>query len=40
MLGANHSLVRGEEEGAMGSIAMPTSALFLALVVPILSFIS
>ncbi|GGB34147.1 LrgB family protein [Virgibacillus dakarensis] len=40
MLGANRSLVWGEEEGAMGSIAMTTSALFLSVFVPILAYIS
>ncbi|WP_209121647.1 LrgB family protein [Alkalihalobacillus sp. BA299] len=36
MLGVNRSLVWGEEEGAMGSIAMTTSALFLSISVPLL----
>jgi predicted murein hydrolase (TIGR00659 family) len=39
MLGANRSLVWGEEEGAMGSIAMTTSALFLSVLMPILPYI-
>lgn len=39
MLGANRSLVWGEEEGAMGSVAMTTSALFLAIIVPIIPYI-
>ncbi|USK58095.1 LrgB family protein [Peribacillus asahii] len=39
MLGANRSLVWGEEEGAMGNVAMTTSALFLALVVPIIPYL-
>jgi putative effector of murein hydrolase len=39
MLGANRSFQWGEEEGAMGSIAMTTSALFLSFFVPILSII-
>jgi putative effector of murein hydrolase len=39
MLGANRSFAWGEEEGAMGNIAMTTSALFLSLLVPVLSFI-
>ncbi|PLT34494.1 LrgB family protein [Bacillus sp. V5-8f] len=36
MLGANRSLLWGEEEGALGCIAMTTSALFLSIMVPIL----
>jgi predicted murein hydrolase (TIGR00659 family) len=39
MIGANRSLVWGEEEGAMGSVAMMTSALFLSLIVPFIPFI-
>ncbi|MGM0900938.1 MAG: LrgB family protein [Bacillota bacterium] len=39
MIGANTSLVWGEEEGAMGSVAMTTSALLLTLVVPFISLI-
>lgn len=39
MLGANRSLVWGEEEGAMGNVAMTTSALFLAIVVPIIPYL-
>lgn len=39
MLGANRSLLWGEEEGAMGNIAMTTSALFLSLVMPIIPYI-
>ncbi|PLR83297.1 LrgB family protein [Bacillus canaveralius] len=39
MLGANRSLLWGEEEGAMGSVAMTTSALFLSVIVPILPLI-
>lgn len=39
MVGANRSLHWGEEEGAMGSVAMTTSALMLSLVVPFLAFI-
>ncbi|MDF2792183.1 MAG: protein YxaC, partial [Neobacillus sp.] len=39
MLGANRSLLWGEEEGAMGNIAMTTSALFLSMVVPIIPYI-
>lgn len=39
MLGANRCLLWGEEESAMGHIAMTTSALFLSLLVPILQFI-
>lgn len=39
MLGANRCIIWGEEESAMGSIAMTTSALFLTLLVPILQFI-
>jgi putative effector of murein hydrolase len=31
--------VWGEEEGAMGSIAMTTSALFLSVLMPILPYI-
>jgi predicted murein hydrolase (TIGR00659 family) len=38
MLGASRSQRWGEEEGAMGSIAMITSALFLSLLVPVLTF--
>ncbi|MRG85882.1 LrgB family protein [Salinibacillus xinjiangensis] len=37
MLGANRSLSWGEEEGAMGSVAMTTSALFLSISVPIIA---
>ncbi|SFA89457.1 Putative effector of murein hydrolase [Lentibacillus halodurans] len=40
MLGANRSLVWGEEEGAMGSIAMTTSALLLSVSAPLFTFIS
>lgn len=36
MLGANRSLHWGEEEGAMGSIAMITSALFFSAIMPFL----
>ncbi|WP_337970278.1 LrgB family protein [Virgibacillus salexigens] len=39
MLGANRSLLWGEEEGAMGSVAMTISALFLTMLVPILPYI-
>lgn len=39
MLGVNRSLVWGEEEGAMGSVAMVTSALFLSILLPILPFL-
>jgi predicted murein hydrolase (TIGR00659 family) len=39
MIGANRSLVWGEEEGAMGSVAMTTSALLLSFLVPFISFI-
>jgi predicted murein hydrolase (TIGR00659 family) len=39
MLGANRSLLWGEEEGAMGSVAMILTALFLTILVPILPFI-
>lgn len=39
MLGANRCLLWGEEEGAMGSVAMTTSALFLSLLAPILQYI-
>lgn len=39
MLGANRSLAWGEEEGAMGNIAMTTSALFLTLLAPFLSYL-
>jgi putative effector of murein hydrolase len=39
MLGANRSLLWGEEEGAMGSVAMTISALFLTILVPILPYI-
>jgi predicted murein hydrolase (TIGR00659 family) len=38
MLGANRSLLWGEEEGAMGSVAMIASALFLSILMPILPF--
>ncbi|SEA91824.1 Putative effector of murein hydrolase [Thalassobacillus cyri] len=38
MLGATRSLVWGEEEGAMGSIAMTISALFLSVLVPVFSY--
>ncbi|MFS0636102.1 LrgB family protein [Mesobacillus foraminis] len=37
MLGASRSFAWGEEEGAMGNIAMTTSAIFLSLLVPILT---
>ncbi|MCP8615381.1 LrgB family protein [Salirhabdus salicampi] len=37
MLGANRSLEWGEEEGAMGSVAMTTSAVFLSVSVPLIS---
>ncbi|WP_099157456.1 LrgB family protein [Virgibacillus ndiopensis] len=40
MLGANRSLLWGEEEGAMGSIAMTTSAIFLSVLVPFIAYIS
>lgn len=36
MLGASRSLMWGEEEGAMGCIAMTTSAIILSLFIPIL----
>lgn len=36
MLGANRSLLWGEEEGAMGCIAMTTSAILLSLLIPVL----
>lgn len=39
MLGANRSFGWGEEEGAMGNVAMTTSALFLAILVPIVPYI-
>ncbi|MBY0096019.1 LrgB family protein [Mesobacillus maritimus] len=39
MIGANTSLAWGEEEGAMGSVAMTTSAMLLTIVVPVISFI-
>jgi putative effector of murein hydrolase len=39
MLGANRSFAWGEEEGAMGNIAMTTSAIFLSLLVPILTLL-
>jgi len=39
MIGANASLAWGEEEGAMGSVAMTTSAMLLTVVVPVISFI-
>ncbi|MBB6452462.1 putative effector of murein hydrolase [Salirhabdus euzebyi] len=39
MLGANRSLIWGEEEGAMGSVAMTTSAVFLSISVPVLSLV-
>ncbi|WEG12978.1 LrgB family protein [Pullulanibacillus sp. KACC 23026] len=39
MLGAHHSLNWGEEEGAMGSVAMTTTALLFSLLVPILPFL-
>ncbi|TDL72091.1 LrgB family protein [Rhodococcus qingshengii] len=39
MLGANRSLLWGEEEGAMGSVAMILTALFLTILVPILPYI-
>ncbi|MBT2755137.1 LrgB family protein [Mesobacillus foraminis] len=39
MLGANRSFAWGEEEGAMGNIAMTTSAIFLSLLVPILALL-
>ncbi|MFD1039451.1 LrgB family protein [Virgibacillus byunsanensis] len=38
MLGATRSLVWGEEEGAMGGIAMTTSALFLSVLTPVFSY--
>lgn len=36
MMGASRSLMWGEEEGAMGCIAMTTSAIILSLFIPIL----
>ena len=39
MLGANRSLLWGEEEGAMGSAAMITSAVVLSILVPVLPLI-
>lgn len=39
MLGVKRSLVWGEEEGAMGNIAITTSALFLSVLVPIFPYI-
>lgn len=36
MLGASRSLMWGEEEGAMGCIAMTTSAIILSLFIPLL----
>ncbi|NRD80110.1 LrgB family protein [Bacillus sp. BRMEA1] len=39
MLGANRSRLWGEEEGAMGSVAMITSAIFLTILMPILPFL-
>nr|WP_308314892.1 LrgB family protein [Bacillus sp. T33-2] len=39
MLGANRSLLWADEEGAMGSVAMTTSALLLSVLMPILPFI-
>lgn len=36
MLGANRSLLWGEEEGALGCIAMATSAIFLSIMLPLL----
>ena len=37
MIGANHSLFWGEEEGAMGSVAMTISPLMLSLGLPLLT---
>nr|WP_263327147.1 LrgB family protein [Neobacillus sp. Marseille-Q6967] len=39
MLGANRSLIWGEEEGAMGSVAMIASGLIFSLLLPILPFL-
>jgi predicted murein hydrolase (TIGR00659 family) len=39
MIGANTSFVWGEEAGAMGSVAMTTSALLLIIIMPFISFI-
>ncbi|TCN16915.1 LrgB family protein [Mesobacillus foraminis] len=39
MLGANRSFAWGKEEGAMGNIAVTTSAIFLSLLVPILTLL-
>jgi predicted murein hydrolase (TIGR00659 family) len=39
MLGATRSLIWGEEEAAMGSVAMITSALFLSILLPILPYL-
>ncbi|RFU66648.1 LrgB family protein [Peribacillus glennii] len=36
MLGANRSLLWGDEEGALGCIAMTTSAIFLSVMLPLL----
>lgn len=39
MLGANHALLWGDEEGAMGSVAMTTSAVMLSISIPVLALI-
>jgi predicted murein hydrolase (TIGR00659 family) len=39
MLGANRSLLWGEEEGALGCIAMTTSALFLSFLLPLFTIL-
>ncbi|MFY4777353.1 LrgB family protein [Metabacillus sp. RGM 3146] len=39
MLGANRSMLWGEEEGALGCIAMATSAIFLSAMLPLLLFL-
>ncbi|MGJ7919723.1 LrgB family protein [Neobacillus sp. LXY-4] len=39
LLGANRSRIWGEEEGAMGNVAMTTSALFLSVLAPLLIYI-